>query len=94
MHIDAALEKFLAQITADGRSSHTIRQYHRHARLFTTWSFRVGHSGELMDISNETIAEFFASTEATQRADGKPKLQTSLKSLLKNSIDHHGILLL
>ena len=34
MKAEDALSKFLVQLEADGRSSHTIKQYNRHIRLF------------------------------------------------------------
>ena len=45
MHIEAALERFLTQLEADGRSVHTRMQYARHARLFAHWARQVGHCG-------------------------------------------------
>ena len=81
MHVDDALERFTRQLRADGRSENTLRQYRRHICAFSTWARRVGHTGDLKDVSNETVAEFFGATEATTRPDGATKLQTSLNSL-------------
>ena len=46
MRIDNALDRFLQQLDADGRSIHTINQYRRHVRLLARWAADVGHSGE------------------------------------------------
>ena len=37
MTFQDALERFLLQIRADGRSEHTIKQYTRHLRLLDRW---------------------------------------------------------
>ncbi|MGH9360588.1 MAG: hypothetical protein ACRD2T_01630 [Thermoanaerobaculia bacterium] len=37
MTIDEALERFLVQLAADGRSEHTIAQYRRHIRTLSRW---------------------------------------------------------
>ena len=38
MDIATAIDKFLLQLRADGRSAHTIAQYKRHLRLFSAWT--------------------------------------------------------
>jgi len=47
MDISAAIDKFLLQLAADGRSVHTRKQYERHLRLFATWAAEGDHSGVL-----------------------------------------------
>ena len=37
MQVQTALDRFLVQLEADGRSPHTIRQYRRHVRLLAAW---------------------------------------------------------
>ena len=51
MQIDDALERFLVQLEADGRSQHTIRQYRRHVRLLGRWCADVGHTGAIGAVS-------------------------------------------
>ena len=36
--ITAALDRFVLQLEADGRSLHTIGQYRRHIRLLARWA--------------------------------------------------------
>ena len=52
MKIGTAIDKFLLQIEADGRSPHTIGQYRRHAQLFATWLAGVGDSGDISAIDH------------------------------------------
>ncbi len=81
MQIDGALERFLIQLDADGRSQHTIRQYRRHVRLFAAWCADVGHTGAIGAISHEDIARFLASPQARTRPDGRAKKATSVNVL-------------
>ncbi len=37
MPIEDALDRFMRQLRADGRSRHTIDQYRRHVRLLARW---------------------------------------------------------
>ena len=37
MHVQAALQAFLQQLEADGRSPHTVGQYRRHVRALIAW---------------------------------------------------------
>ena len=64
MQIAEVLEKFLGQLTADGRSRHTIRQYRRHVRTLAVWAAEVGHSGRVSAITDEDLATFLASPQA------------------------------
>ena len=81
MNIEDGLARYLVQLAADGRSSHTIAQYRRHARLFASWACDVGHSGVLTDVSHEDIASFLASAQAITRPDGTRKKAGSMNVL-------------
>ena len=87
MRIEAALERFLVQLQADGRSIHTRKQYQRHIRLLARWARDVGPRGdELETLGHEDLARFLASPAATGRVGGGEKLATSancLRSSLK-----------
>jgi integrase/recombinase XerC len=83
MQIEEALDKFLVQLQADGRSPHTIGQYRRHIGLLARWAHdvRPGRDG-VEDLDHEAIAAFLASPIATSRAgSGKAKLATSTNCL-------------
>ena len=87
MKIDEALEKFLLQLQADGRSNHTRRQYARHVRLFADWARDVGACGDdIEQVDHEIVAKFLASDAANRSAHGGKKRATSsncLRSSLK-----------
>jgi site-specific recombinase XerC len=82
MRIEEALERFLVQLQADGRSPHTIGQYRRHVRLLARWARDVGpRCDRIEDLDHEAIAGFLASPVANRRPDGKAKLATSMNAL-------------
>jgi len=47
LDLDAARERFLVQLKADGRSEHTIGQYQRHLLLLAGWAAREGLSADV-----------------------------------------------
>ncbi len=82
MRIEEALEKFLIQLQADGRSSHTIGQYRRHVRLLAAWAHDVGPGcDEIKRLGHEDVARFLAAPVATGRAGGGVKKATSANCL-------------
>ena len=81
MDISAAIDKFLLQLAADGRSVHTRKQYERHLRLFATWAAEGDHSGALADIDHETVARFLVATVARPSAHGGQKRASSVNCL-------------
>ena len=81
MRIEDALDRYLLQLQADGRSEHTVDQYRRHLRLLTHWAASEGLSGELGDIDHEVLARFMVSPEARMRPDGALKKATSVNAL-------------
>ncbi len=81
MSIEEALEKFLLQLEADGRSQHTVNQYARHVRLLARWATGIGLSGDLAGLDHEHLASFFAAPDARTRPDGKPKRAGSVNAL-------------
>jgi len=81
MKILDALDRYLTQIRADGRSEHTAGQYRRHITLLATWLAQRHHSGEVEVIDHETLAAFLASPAARERPDHKTKKATSANAL-------------
>ena len=83
MLIEEALERFLVQLQADGRSVHTIGQYRRHIGALARWArdIRPGRA-RVEDIDHEAVAAFLTSPGATSRAgSAKAKLATSANCL-------------
>lgn len=77
MEIEVALGDYLLQITADGRSPHTINQYRRHISLFASW---LGER-ELEEVGHRDIARFLTSDVVQLRADGRPRKATSSNTI-------------
>jgi site-specific recombinase XerD len=73
MEVEEALDRYVVQLEADGRSRHTIGQVTRHVRLLAKWIGAV----EIEDVRHEDIAKFLASEVVTKRADGGPRKPTS-----------------
>ena len=77
MRLLDALDLYLVQLEADGRSAHTRRQYARHVRLLAGWL----SDPELDAITHEGLATFLISDVARTRPDGKPKKATAVNAL-------------
>ncbi len=81
MNLQDALDRFVVQLEADGRSAHTIAQYRRHLRGFSDWLAHNGHTREVLAIGHEQVAGFLAAPETRTRAVGGPKRATSMNAL-------------
>lgn len=81
MDIRHALDRFLLQLQADGRSPHTLGQYRRHILLLAQWLDRAGHSGAVGDITDEHLARFLASDAVRMTAAGTPRRASSANAL-------------
>ena len=81
MQIQAALQAFLLQLRADGRSEHTVRQYQRHGTALATWLEANGASTEVAKLTPETLAKFFASDAARSSCRGGAKKATSANAM-------------
>jgi hypothetical protein len=73
MKLQAALDRFLVQLEADGRSPHTIGQYRRHVGVFAAWLAHGGRRRAVAAIRHEDIAAFLAAPVARVAAHGGPK---------------------
>jgi site-specific recombinase XerD len=78
MRLDQALDLYVEQLRADGRSEHTVRQYRRHVRLLAAWFGGVKH---VEDVTHEDLARFLNSDGARHRPDGKLKKATATNAL-------------
>ncbi|RKY19796.1 MAG: hypothetical protein DRQ55_09695 [Planctomycetota bacterium] len=81
MRITTALDRYVLQLQADGRSPHTIVQVQRHVRLLATWMATQKQLTDVRRLRHEHLAAFLADPETTTRADGQPKLPTTLNAL-------------
>lgn len=81
VRLQHALELYVVQLQADGRSLHTIRSYERHVALLGRWLIRERRSDALESIDYQTIARFLASDVARCARTGKQRRATTLNLL-------------
>lgn len=81
MHLQAALQAFLLQLQADGRSPHTIGQYRRHGLALATWLTTTGAGTGVADLTPDVVARFFAADAARVSCHGGPKKAVSLNAM-------------
>ena len=92
MPIEDALDRFILQLRADGRSDHTVRQYRRHVRALKKWLVDEDRHDDTAAISHEAIAAFLVSPAAGHRPDGSPKKATSTNALRSSIRNFFGYL--
>lgn len=80
MHVQAALQAFLLQLEADGRSPHTIGQYRRHGTALATW-LAARKVTSVAKLTPDLIAAFFADGAAKNSCRGGPKKAVSLNAM-------------
>jgi site-specific recombinase XerD len=81
MRLQDALDRFVVQLQADGRSAHTIDQYRRHVGLLGRWLASAGHSDDVDKLSHEQLAQFLIAPDARASRRGGVKKATSLNAL-------------
>ncbi len=81
MQIEDALELFVTQLEADGRSPHTIAQYRRHIRLLAGWAAQGARSGDVGNLDHQDVARFLVAPVARTRPDGASKKAASVNAL-------------
>ncbi|MEW6074392.1 MAG: site-specific integrase [Planctomycetota bacterium] len=81
MYLEEALDRYLLQLAADGRSGHTRRQCARHVRLLNRWLVEEGKANDIDKLDHEDIAAFLASDVVVHRSDGKPRKPASANGL-------------
>ena len=81
MDLQAALQAFLLQLEADGRSPHTIGQYRRHGTTLAGWLASTGSSTNIAKLSPDVLARFFADDAAKNSCRGGAKKAVSLNAM-------------
>ncbi len=79
--LQAALQAFLRQLAADGRSPHTIGQYRRHGTAVANWLGTAGIGNDVADLTPDVLARFFASDAAKTSCRGGAKKATSANAM-------------
>ena len=81
MELQDALQAFLQQLAADGRSPHTIGQYRRHGTALAKWLATTGASTNVSSITPAALAKFFAADDARSSCRGGTKKAVSLNAM-------------
>jgi integrase/recombinase XerC len=63
MDLRQALQVYLLQLRADGRSPHTIKSYERHLGSLLDWLAKHGRNAALDEITPQVLAEFLVSDD-------------------------------
>lgn len=92
MRIEEALEEYLLQLEADGRSHHTRDQYRRHVGMLARWLAVEGHRLDVDAIDHRTVARFLTSDVVRLRADGQPRKATSANCVRSSMKSFFGFL--
>ncbi len=81
MHVQAALQAFLLQLEADGRSPHTIGQYRRHVTSLANWLAATRSPTNVAKLTPAVLAKFFADDAAKNSCRGGFKRAVSLNAM-------------
>ncbi len=81
MHVQAALQAFLLQLEADGRSPHTIGQYRRHVTSLANWLVATRAPTNVAKLTPQVLAQFFADDAAKASCRGGTKMAVSLNAM-------------
>ena len=81
MRVTTALDRYVTQLRADGRSPHTISQIERHVRLLASWLAEHKLPTDVRRITHEHVARFLCSDTVTLRLDGSPRKPTASNAI-------------
>lgn len=81
MQLQDSLQAFLRQLSADGRSPHTIGQYRRHVTALIDWVTATGTGVDVSDLAPDLLARFFADGAAKNSCHGGRKKAVSLNAV-------------
>lgn len=77
MHVQEALDRYVTQLQADGRSPHTVGQARRLVGQLVCW-MEEGHGPtEVRRLGHEHVAAFLVSPVVTRTQDGRPRKASS-----------------
>lgn len=77
MRLQDALDGFVRQLHADGRSRHTIMQYERHVLALGSWLAANGHDQDTASLTPDLIAQFIGTDGALSNRGGKKKASST-----------------
>jgi len=76
-----ALDAFVTQLAADGRSRHSIAQVRRHVQVLRRWLAAQGALDDVGALNAGQVARFLASPDALHKADGSAKRVSSANAM-------------
>ncbi len=85
MHLLNALDAFVLQLRADGRSPHTIANYQRHVAALDQWMAAHGHAADLDAITPALLAEYLADDDVRRNGRGGVR-STSTVNAVRTSL--------
>src|SRR5262245_39379087 len=77
MRVSEALDRYVVQLEADGRSPHTVKQAQRHVRLLITTMGDV----DVATVKPEDVARFLASDAVAKTEDGRARRPSSANAM-------------
>jgi integrase/recombinase XerC len=81
MQLQEALQAFLLQLSANGRSRHIIDQYRRHVSALIRWVTDTGAGTDVNALTPEVLARFFADDATRLSARGGSKKAVSMNAM-------------
>lgn len=85
MRLLDALDAFVLQLRADGRSPHTIANYQRHVAALAMWLTTHGHHDDLGAITPALLAEYLATDDVRRNGRGGQR-STSTVNAVRTSL--------
>jgi integrase/recombinase XerC len=79
--VQAALQAFIEQLAANGRSPHTIGQYRRHGAALVAWLAETRQPTAVAKLTPDVLARFFGADAAKNSCRGGPKKAVSLNAM-------------
>ena len=81
MRVTTALDRYVTQLRADGRSPHTISQIERHVAVLARWLDENKLPTDARRVTHEHVARFLCSDAVTLRLDGSPRKPTASNAI-------------
>ena len=81
MLVTTALDRYVVQLRANGRSPLTIAQIERHVRLLARWLAERNLPRDVRFVTHEHVARFLSSDAVRLRLDGEPRASTASNAI-------------
>ena len=81
MRVTTAMDRYVTQLRADGRSPLTIAQIERHVQLMARWMAENKLPTDARRVTHEHLARFLSSDAVRLRLDGTPRKPTASNAI-------------